>query len=127
MLQRGDSVPHFDVTTIEGRRVSYSAIWQQRMLLLVVLPALETESTRTCISALMAQRQLLEGDDVECVLTRQRVPQLSSCAVVIADRWGEVAFAVEKDDVAGLPPPRELADWLDFLRNRCPECEGEAR
>jgi len=126
MLQRGDQVPHFDVTTIDGQRFSYSAAWQQKMLLLVALPALESESSRKYLSALAASRRLFE-DDTACVVTRDRVPHVASCAVVIADRWGEIAFAVEKDDAAELPPPRELGEWLDFLRNRCPECEGEAR
>ncbi len=127
MLARGDSVPHFVATTVDGRSVSYAAIWQQKMLLLVVLPTAATESDRKYFAALSAQRHLLDGDDVAYVVTRDRVAGASVCAVVVADRWGEVAFAVEKDDPADLPEPRELAEWLDFLRNRCPECEGEAR
>ena len=127
MLVRGASVPHFVVTTLDGRSVSYAAIWQQKMLLLVVLPAEETESARKYFAALSAQRQMLEADDVAVVVTRDRVAGVSVCAAGIADQWGEVAFAVEKDDPADLPQPRELAEWLDFLRNRCPECEGEVR
>jgi hypothetical protein len=127
VLARGDSVPHFVVTTLDGRCVSYAAIWQQKMLLLVVLPAEETASARKYFAALSAQRQMLEADDVAFVVTRDRVAGVSVSAVFIADQWGEVAFAVEKEDPADLPQPGELAEWLDFLRNRCPECEGEAR
>jgi hypothetical protein len=127
VLARGDSVPHFVVSTLDGRTVRYAAIWQQKMLLLVVLPAAETESARKYFAALSAQPHLLDGDDVACVATRERVAGVPVCAVVLADQWGEVAFAVEKDDPADLPQPRELAEWLEFLRNKCPECEGEAR
>jgi hypothetical protein len=46
---------------------------------------------------------------------------------VVADRWGEIVFAEEKSDVADLPGPQELVDWLNYVMNQCPECEGEAR
>ncbi len=38
VLQRGDPVPHFRVTTIEGLGVAYSTVWQHRILVLVTLP-----------------------------------------------------------------------------------------
>jgi hypothetical protein len=47
--------------------------------------------------------------------------------VLIADRWGEVVFSDEAPDVGALPTSQELLDWLTFVRNRCPECEGESR
>jgi hypothetical protein len=64
---------------------------------------------------------------VECVITEGQVPGISAPAVVIADRWGEVVFAVEKADVADLPAPQELMEWVNYVLNQCPECEGEAR
>jgi hypothetical protein len=39
MLQRGDSVPHFEVKTVEGQRFSYSTIWQRRHLVLLAIGA----------------------------------------------------------------------------------------
>ena len=33
----------------------------------------------------------------------------------------------EADRAAGLPAPQELIDWLHFVRNECPECQGETR
>ena len=38
MLQRGDSVPVFEVTTVDGEPFSYSSIWQRKNLLLLTLP-----------------------------------------------------------------------------------------
>lgn len=39
MLQRGDLVPHFDVTDVHGKAVAYSRLWQRQNLVLVLLPA----------------------------------------------------------------------------------------
>ena len=45
MLQRGDSVPHFWVTTVGGEVFSYSTIWQRKNLVLLCLPAAESQSS----------------------------------------------------------------------------------
>lgn len=78
------------------------------MLLLVVLPAEETESARKYAASLRAQRPVLDGDDVAFVVTRNRVAGVSGCAVVIADQWGEVAFGV---DMMIQPASRRLVSW----------------
>jgi hypothetical protein len=38
VLQTGDLVPNFTVTTVSGERFDYSDIWQQKNLALVLLP-----------------------------------------------------------------------------------------
>jgi peroxiredoxin len=127
MLQRGDSVPHFEVTRFEGEPFTYSTIWQRKNLLLVTIPGLDSESTSAYAADVIARVQEFGDEDLECVITGDRVAGISAPAVVVADRWGEIAFAVEKSDVAELPAPQELIEWLDYVRNQCPECEGEAR
>ena len=95
MLQRGDSVPHFEVKTIGGELFSYSAIWQRRHLVLLTVQAsgseaAESEAAETYISELMARRSEFTAKDAECVVTGDRVPGIHSPAVVVADRWGEI-------------------------------------
>jgi hypothetical protein len=127
MLQRGDSVPHFEVRSYEGQPFKYSAIWQHKNLLLVTIPTLRSESTTAYALAVTARVREVGDQDVECVITQDPVPGVSAPAVVVADRWGEVVFAVEKSDVSDLPAAQELLEWLNLVRNKCPECEGEAR
>jgi hypothetical protein len=40
-------VPHFDVTTVDGRRVRYQEIWQRRNLVLLVVNPREREAARS--------------------------------------------------------------------------------
>jgi hypothetical protein len=126
MLERGDSVPHFEVKMIGGELFSYASIWQRKNLLLITLPGPDSESAAGYLADLTARLQEL-GDDVAGVVTRDSVPHVPPFGVLVADRWGEVVFAVERSDVSDLPPPRELVEWLNFVRNQCPECEGEAK
>jgi hypothetical protein len=127
MLQRGDSVPHFEVRSLEREPFKYSTIWQHKNLLFVAIPTLDSELTRAYAADLTARVREFGDQDVECVITQDQVPGISAPAVVVADRWGEIVFAVEKSDVADLPAPEELMEWLKYVRNQCPECEGEAR
>jgi hypothetical protein len=46
---------------------------------------------------------------------------------VVADRWGEIYYLQGADRTGDLPTPHELAEWLRYVRNECPECQGEAR
>jgi hypothetical protein len=127
MLVTGDTVPHFEVRTRQGKRFSYSSIWQRKNLLLVRFPSLDPGPTEDYITELAARLQPVGDHDLEFVITRDLIPGISDSAVLIADRWGEIVYAVEKSDVADLPAPRDVVEWVNYLNNRCPECEGEAR
>ncbi len=126
MLQRGDSVPHFEVKTVGGELFNYSTIWQRRNLVLVALPAAASEFPDADIAQLIAGKSEFTARDAECVITHDHVPGIQSPGVVVADRWGEIAHVgtLEVDD---LTSPKALLDWLDYLNQRCPECEGEAK
>ena len=126
MLQRGDSVPHFEVTNLEGQRIRYSTIWQQKNLLLVTVPTLDSESCSAYAADVTARVRELGDQDLECVITRDDVAGVVAPAVVVADRWGEIIFAVTTAHVADLPEAQDLVEWLNYVRNKCPECEGEA-
>jgi hypothetical protein len=127
MLKRGDSVAHFVVTRTDGTRVDYATIWQRKNLLLVLLPAEESDAFAEYGVRLDGRRSELTSYGTEVVITRNDVPSLESPAVVVADRWGEVFLAVTSAAVTGLPDPDELAEWLRFVQSQCPECEGESR
>jgi hypothetical protein len=126
MLQKGDWVPHFKVTTIDGASVAYAEICQLKNLVLVTLPRGNREA-EIYASQLAAEAAELARLDARCVVTFEAVPRLDTPGALVADRWGEVISAWEPIEVAQLPSPRDLTDWLRFVQSQCPECEGEAR
>jgi hypothetical protein len=126
-LRRGDAVPHFRIATVAGQASEYSAIWQRQNLVLVTLAVADSPSSREYVSQLTAARAAFQGRETECVITRDAVAGCPAPAVLIADRWGEIAHVAVGTDAAGLPRLAEIFEWLDYLQHRCPECEGEAR
>jgi hypothetical protein len=127
MLHRGDLVPHFDVRTVGDEPVSYSTIWQRRNLVLVTLADVACDSCRGYVSELTALFPALGAQNTECVITRDPVPGMCSPGVLVADRWGEIVSITEVPDIADLPSPEELLDWVRYVQTQCPECEGEAK
>jgi peroxiredoxin len=127
MLQRGDSVPHFDVNTNEDRRISYATIWQHRNLVLIVFPDVTCAACDAYIAQLTAQIAAFAGQNSELVITRDPMPGIPSPSAVVADKWGEIVYVATASDVADLPSVQELVDWVSYLQTQCPECEGEAR
>jgi hypothetical protein len=126
MLERGDSVPHFDVHSALGEPFSYGSIWQHQNLVLVTLPLGGAPSAEHYASQLASLVPEFNARNATCVVARGTIPGVAP-GILIADRWGEVVQVEAHDDVAGFPPPRELLEWLDYVRIRCPECEGESR
>jgi hypothetical protein len=61
------------------------------------------------------------------VITREPVGGLAGPALVIADRWGEIAYVNTGPDASHLPPADDVLEWLITIEHRCPECEGEAK
>ena len=139
MLDRGDLVPHFAAVDIDGARLVYAdAIWQRRTLVLVNVPAGPDAPDRggmagpgddggTAAEDLLRYRDALTPLGTACVITRDPIPGLPAGGVVVADRWGEIAMVRHLDGPAALPPPVQLAEWVDFVERQCPECQGEVR
>jgi len=127
MLVPGDTVPHFEIRTVQGELFSYSSIWQRKNLLLVSLPALDADSIEDYVTELSTRVQHLGDQGLEYVITRDVIPALSSSAVLVADRWGEIVYTVADSVVADMPAPEDVLEWVKYLNNRCPECEGEAK
>jgi hypothetical protein len=40
---------------------------------------------------------------------------------------GEVYYVKSASRASELPGPDELMEWVQYVRNECPECQGEAR
>jgi hypothetical protein len=125
MVQKGDAVPHFAVTRLDGSAVEYGTIWQNRDLVLLALPA--GDQGAEYASGVADRMSRFDGAPAECVITRTAIPGLPAPGAIVADRWGEIYFVAAADRVDGLPSPGELVDWLRYVQMKCPECEGEAR
>ena len=127
MLQRGELVPHFAVTRLDGSRASYGDIWQRKNLLLVLLPAEESAERAEYVLHLRERSQEVAAHETECVITAEDVLSLPHPGILIADRWGEIYFVGNGGLIADLPNIDEILEWLRFIEHQCPECEGETR
>jgi hypothetical protein len=128
MLRRGDAVPHFVVTRLDGSTARYEDVWQRRNVLLVSLPAGEpTDMDRAYLAELARRQQDISDHEAECVVTRDAVPHVPSPGIVIADRWGEIYLAGGGPAIADLPGMADIFECLRAIQHECPECQGEAR
>jgi hypothetical protein len=64
--------------------------------------------------------------DTVLVVTSDTVAGARQPCVIVADRWGEIYFAAG-GRIEQLPDPDAIAEWLEYIENECPECQGEAR
>ena len=126
MLQSGEQISRFSVTNLDGQRVDYATIWQRKVLVLVSLPADES-APLVDVSEFVAAMRAASQPDIGCVITRDRVDGVPCPGAVVADRWGEVVHVASSSQAGELPDARDLIAWVEHIRNRCPECEGEAK
>lgn len=126
MLQRGDQVPHFSVTTVDGKQVVYRNIWQRKNLLLALVARSDTPPDNDWVAQLNPAWPELAALNTEYVITAERIAGFPPSGVVIADRWGEIQAIVDDADDAAVDAD-DILDWLRYVHNRCPECEGESR
>jgi hypothetical protein len=128
MLGAHDQVPHFTVTTLRGHTVRYADAWQHRPLVFVCLgPSRSDEHTAREDQVIEALEELARDDNVAVVITREAIAGLPPAAALVADAWGEIYFVATGGSLDELPSTAELADWLHWVRMKCPECEGEAK
>ena len=126
VLQPGNLLPHFTVTDLYGRQVDYSSIWQRKSLVLVMLPDTNPAS-QSYAAQLIARGRDSQENDTEWLVTCDHIAGVPTPAAIVADRWGELMHVSYAPDIAHLPGADELVEWVDYMRRRCPECEGEAR
>lgn len=125
--RRGDLVAHFTALLRDGTLFDSAEIWQRRNLLLVVLPEDTSKEVRRYAAALDDKTDAIVGFTARCVITSQPVADISPAGLVIADRWGEVYFAVSGVSVSNLPNVVEILECLRYIEHECPECQGEVR
>lgn len=120
-LKLGDQVPHFEVRAVDGAAFAYRTIWQRKNLLLILLS--DSRPDDACVSDLRARESEWQRLETQCVITGEPVAGLRAPVALIADRWGEIIYLEPARSVA----VDDLLGWLEFVEQRCPECEGEAR
>jgi len=121
ILTLGDQLPHFEVRSVDDSVFVYRTIWQHKNLLLILLP--DSHSDEGYVSDLRAHESEWQRLNTQCVITCEPVAGLRAPAVLVADRWGEIVCLERARSVA----IDDLLGWLEFVEQRCPECEGEAR
>ena len=120
--ERMRTMPHFTLTTISGETIDYAKdVWQRKNLVLIAVPA-------GADARELSQRYApLASEDTTVVITSAAVSGIPPPSVVLADQWGEIAHTAASATFTDLPRPDDLRTWLEHIRQRCPECEGEAR
>lgn len=126
MLRPGVQVPFFDVTTIDGRRVSYRDLWQRQNLLLVTVPR-HGDDPLACVGGLRARLAELMAHDTAVVMTHDEVPGMPALGALVADRWGDIFFVGRFSDDSPCFDTDAIIEWLRHVQAQCPECQGEAR
>jgi hypothetical protein len=125
MLNKGDHVPRFEITTIDDIRVNYADLWQKKNLALVCLSEDDSPDAQSYIQDLRDALKALAAHDAVVVVTTTPIEGMPLPGCAVADRWGEMQWVASAERIADLPSAREIAAWLQFVEIQCPECEGE--
>jgi hypothetical protein len=117
-------MPHFDVTTIDGRHVRYADLWQRRNLVLIAIDPAQLQYANQYLSTLQARFDEFTSADTTLVATSDSLPGIQAPSVVVVDRWGEILHVAraERGDASTLPTVEDLLAWIHFARIQCPEC-----
>ena len=129
VLRRRDGMPHFEVTTIDGQRVRYADLWQHSNLVFVSVDSRDDPYGRS----LAAHADDFAATETALVVSTEPITGVPTPGVVVADQWGEIAYVfdahhpdearrLDRRGTTPLPSERELLDWVNFVRMRCPEC-----
>jgi hypothetical protein len=122
-LSPGDLIPFFEGETIDGRRLRYEEVWQRRNVILFVLSATARAEASVYLSGVQARVSELRPDDTTLVVCDRKINGVPLDGVVVADRWGEIAYIRELTSHPGeWPSVNEILEWVEFIRVKCPEC-----
>lgn len=116
-------VPHFDATTLDGRRIRYQDIWQHQNLVLVIGDPHDREAVAHYALQLHAREAEFDREQTTVVITTDSVPTLPAPTVLVADRWGEILYlSTLAGQPSSFPDADELLSWVHFAESQCPEC-----
>ena len=79
-------MPHFDVATVDGRRVRYADLWQHRHLIGVSVGAAPHPGLMRLGRNLLARASEFEKVDASLVISAETIAGLPSPGVIVADR-----------------------------------------
>lgn len=123
-MKVGDLVPHFDVLACDGRFFRYATVWQRLHLVLITLAGADDAAA---LGELMALDESCRARRGVCVVTCEPVVGVPARSILVADKWGEIVHLATLQRLEDFPSAAQLLEWLDYLEQRCPECEGETR
>jgi hypothetical protein len=92
-----------------------------------VLITLTGTADADALGELMALDERCRARRSVFVVTCEPVAGLSAPSVLVADKWGEIVHLTTARRLEDLPSAAQLLEWLDYLEQRCPECEGETK
>lgn len=126
-IRAHDLMPMFTAPNrADGTPVDYRGIWQRKNLVLVTLPD-DDPTADSYAKSLSIRQPELTSEDTRLIITSSRIDGIPAPGVVVADRWGEVYYVASATRAFELPEPDELMEWVRYVRNECPECQGETR
>ena len=126
-IRAGDLMPMFTATNRGGGApLDYHDVWQKMNLVLVTL-ADDDPTAEAYAMSLSVLGPEIASQDARLIVTTSRIEGIQSPGVVVADRWGEVYYVSHSNRASELPGPDELLEWVRYVRNECPECQGESR
>jgi hypothetical protein len=121
-------VRHFTVTDVRRGPVNYASdVWQKRGLVLIALPPESSPDEARFLARVAALDDSFTAADAASIVTRDSVAGLPPYGVLIADRWGEIAFTRFSTSLTALPGADDLLEWIEYVQRQCPECQGEVR
>jgi hypothetical protein len=111
-------VPHFHVTTLDGRRVRYEEIRERRSLVLVTVRRPTDDAGVSFTSRLLSRRHEFAQAAAVVVVTADVVATLPPPTVLVADRWGEILHLDTRfrGQPSTLLDVDELLSWAHFAR-----------
>lgn len=122
-----DLIPTFTARNIvDGALVHYESVWQRKNLVLVTVPS-EDPTAPSYMKSIIACMPSLASHDTAVIVTTSHIADVPSPGVLVADRWGEIYYIKGTSRAADLPGPDELVEWVQYVQNECPECQGETR
>ncbi len=121
-MQKGDLVPHFAVTTVQGDTARYDTHWQRRNVVVLSTAGHPAETAAAALGRAVPDPAALSA---VCIVTTEPIGGSTRPLLVVADQWGEIVEIDEAERVEDLPV-HAVRRALEYLEIRCPECEGEA-
>lgn len=115
-LTRGAMLRDINVVAADGRRVQVPDFRGRRNLVLIFEPAAELLAQLASAGDELREEEAVVLTVPENDRDARERYGISSTAVFISDRYGEIYFTSEH-----APAISDIMDWLRFINSQCPE------